>query len=285
MSDLQKQKTGGLNIMNFVKGSRILEFLYENVIKNITKNIPENKFLSDKNNTKYIVSGIAVLCATSLMAIMSYFLFYAMFFFSSLKCILWLFEQYDPEQGTNEEVEDKYVSETSPSDVLEYYIVPIFIVIVMYPLAYIPIPFVSTFIYGGSIMLALASTSSKMYRQKICVFIRDLFVTRQNGKFISGTEGEVHKMLQTLCYTLECINFSAFNITHKPRAVYDKLDKTETIFDGLKLIADLQLDSIGEKIKSQYVKESENKQIKMSSKFDINDINDTDNTDDELDEN
>lgn len=226
-------------IIKLMQGSMILNALYEYVIKIVSGKVDQTDFLNNKDNVKMISIGIGLFFASFLIGMMSHFLFYVMFFFSSLKCILWLFECYEPDMNSDESVDlisNRYVSETSPTDVLEYYVVPIFIVLVIQPMSYIPLPFVSLLVHGGSVMLGLASMSNKAYRQKICLFIRDSFTNRKDGKYVPSQEGEVHRLLQTLCYTIECINLSAFNITHNPRSVYDKLNGTSDLVNGMAVL-------------------------------------------------
>lgn len=231
------------HLFKLMKGSIILNLVYEYLIKILSGKAGEIDFFKDKNNIKFLTIGICLFMASSLIGLMSYFLFYVMFFFSSLKCILWLFEHYNPDTTSDENVDKiskHYVTEKSPIDVLEYYIVPIFIVLVMHPLAYVPIPFASLFVHGSSVMLGLATMTNKGYRQKFCVFIRDLFTNRDsrdaNGNYIPGHEGEMHKLLQTLCYSIECINLSTFHITHNPRATYDKLNNSKGLTHGLQIM-------------------------------------------------
>ena len=70
----------------------------------------ETNYLKDKKNIKYFTIAICLLFATSLIGILSYFLFYIMFAFSSLKCILWLFESYEPSKQQIKK-DTKYISE------------------------------------------------------------------------------------------------------------------------------------------------------------------------------
>ena len=230
-------------LFKLMKGSMILNLAYEHLIKLVSGKAGELDFFKDKKNIKYITVGISLFMASSLIGLMSYFLFYVMFFFSSLKCILWLFEHYNPDTSSDEnnvDISKHYITEKSPIDVLEYYVVPIFIVLVMHPMAYIPIPFISLIVYGASVMLGLATMTNKGYRQKFCIFIRDLFTNRDsrtsNGDYVPGHEGEVHKLLQTLCYSIECINLSTFHITHSPRVTYDRLNGSRDLTHGLQIV-------------------------------------------------
>jgi hypothetical protein len=115
------------------------------------------------------------------------------------------------------------------NDVLEYYVVPMSIVLFLYPLGYLPLPFISTIVYIVSIAIGFASMTNKMYRQSICLFVRDLFTnkeSRKDGKYIPGHEGEFHRFLQTLCHLIECVHSSSFNITHNPRSLLENLNST-----------------------------------------------------------
>jgi hypothetical protein len=230
-------------LFKMMQNSAFMGFFYQYIIKIIGDKMSNVEFFKNKSNIKYITIAVFLMFATSLVGMLSYFLFYVLFFFSSLKCILWLFEAYIPDTNSDEstlDVTEHYVSESSPVDVLEYYIVPIFIVLVLYPLAYIPIPFVPFMVYGTSVLLSLACMANKSYRQRFCIFIRDLFTNKnnrdENGKYIPGHEGEFHKFLQTICYSIECINTSTFNITHNPRSVYNSLDNANNISQAFSAI-------------------------------------------------
>jgi hypothetical protein len=281
-------------LFKLMKGSMILNLAYEHLIKLVSGKAGELDFFKDKNNIKYITVGISLFMASSLIGLMSYFLFYVMFFFSSLKCILWLFEHYNPDTSSDENNVDKskhYITEKSPIDVLEYYVVPIFIVLVMHPIAYIPVPFISLIVYGASVMLGLATMTNKGYRQKFCIFIRDLFTNRDsrtsNGDYVPGHEGEVHKLLQTLCYSIECINLSTFHITHSPRVTYDKLNGSRDLTHGLQIVTngidmnpkssdkDAQFIQTDTPKKAIYIKQVDEETKQFSS---------SDSDDDELDE-
>ena len=226
-------EAGLQGLINLIQESKLLNFVHENFTKRVMTLITKSEILENKSNVKFISIGLGLLMASIMMGILSYYLFYVLFFFSTLKCILWLFECYNPERDSvNKQVNGHYIIEESASDVLEYYVVPIFILLVVYPVAYIPIPILPYFAYACSIMLGIASLSNKLYRRKICLFVRDMFVNKEcwkDGVYVSGHEGEVHKFLQALCYAIECINLSSYNITHNPRSVYDKIEHSTTV--------------------------------------------------------
>lgn len=200
-------------------------------------NIIEKNYVKDKNNIKYFAIGLCLLFATSLIGILSYFLFYVMFLFSSLKCILWLFENYEPDKQRINRNATKYISEQSPANILEYYVVPIFIILVMYPISYMPIPFVPLLVYVSSIILCVLCMTNNLYRQRFCVFVRDIFTNRdENGKYIIGSEGIVHKFLQTICHMIECMNINTFNLTYNTKLIYNKLNDATSITQALQIL-------------------------------------------------
>lgn len=222
------------SLLKLMQESAMLKFFYQYFVSRVIEGLDKNTLF--KNNIKLLTIGIFLIFATSMLGMLSYFMFYVLFFFSSLKCVLWLFEAYTPDKNSNEAVSDvtnKYVSEFSPTDILEYYIVPIFIVLIIFPLSYIPLPFLSFFANTLSVLISIACLTNKSYRQRFCLFARDLFTDKTkrdaNGRLVPGSEGEVHKLLQTLCYTIECINMSTFNITHNPRSVYNNLNNADNI--------------------------------------------------------
>lgn len=196
----------------------------------------ETNYLKDKKNIKYFTIAICLLFATSLIGILSYFLFYIMFAFSSLKCILWLFESYEPSKQQIKK-DTKYISEQSPANILEYYVVPIFIILVMYPISYLPLPFVPLIVYTISIVLCVLCMTNNLYRQRFCVFVRDVFTNRdENGKYIPGSEGGIHKLLQTICHMIECININTFNLTYNTKLMYNKLNDATSISQALQML-------------------------------------------------
>lgn len=235
-------------LFKMMQSSQIMSFVYEYIIKNISSKTSDVDFLKNKNNIKYITIGICLFFVSSLIGILSYFLFYVMFFLSSLKCILWLFEVYNPKtiivtsstQNNNNKKQSHYISNASPIDVLEYYVIPIFIFLVMYPLSYIPIPSLNVIIYGVSVVLSLCCLTDKSYRQKFCIFVRDTFTDKNsrdnNGNYIPGNEGEFHKFLQTLCYSIDCIIMSTYNLTHKPMITLNQLGTSDNITHSIGLI-------------------------------------------------
>jgi hypothetical protein len=267
-----------------LQSSVIANMLYEHYVKIFGGKSSLTDLLNNKNNIKYGIIATFILFASTLIGILSYFLFYVTFFFSCLKCILWLFEKYKPSNDQTEinqilndktqndrtqnnqirsdqkndlqsdkldvldvldvslqgRVQKGYVSEKSSDDVLEYYIVPIFIVLFMQPVSHIPIPFVSFITQTASVVIAFSCMANKTYRRKFCVFMRDLFTNKhsrdKDGNFIQGFEGEFHRLLQTLCYTIECINCSIFNTAHNPVLVYNKINDSDSIFQSIKAI-------------------------------------------------
>lgn len=246
-------------IIKLMRGSFVMNAFYENFLKIVTGKISAMDIFKNKNNVKYLVIAICLLFASTLIGMVSYFLFYVMFFFSAIKCMLWLFEQYKPttsdnlngslSESLNNDVKvaqcvdshKSYITEKSPIDVLEYYVVPIFIVLFMYPIAHIPIPFLSLVVYSISVVIATACMTNKLYRQRFCMSIKKLFTNKEsydeNGNYVSGHEGEFHRFLQTMCYTIECINLSTFNITHNPRTIYNMLNDSESFVQGMRIIA------------------------------------------------
>lgn len=222
--------------VKLLKSSVVLNVCYEYGLKLLMNKLNETELMKQPKNVKYLCLGLGLLFASSLMALIHNYLFYFMTFYGSLKCVLWLFEQYNPKNTTDEVVNDKYVTENSASDLIELMIVPIFISFVLTPLSYLPLPFVYFLSKVVGTLLGLGSLVNKSYRQQFCVFIRDVFTdknSRVNGTYISGNESEVHKFLQVLCYTIESVNLSAFNITHSPRKVMTELDEVNTLGKGL----------------------------------------------------
>jgi hypothetical protein len=269
----------------------ILNSYYENYIKKVVENIETSGPLKDKNNIKYLTIVMGIFITYLILGMLWYGMLYTMFFFSSLKCMLWLFENYNPPMIGGDEAlprfiellasfkkvlpcrsgkliacpqdkvlpcrsgkliacpqgkvlpcsdkpiqskgnhTDRCVTETSSSDVLEYYIVPIFIVLIMHPMSYIPIPFLPYIVHGVSIMLGITAMINKVYRQKICIFIRDLFVDKNSKK-----KGVMHRFLKMLCCTLESMSLVAFNMTHNFCSIYSRLGNVTNIVESMKIL-------------------------------------------------
>ena len=72
-------------IFEMMQNSKIMSLIYEYIIKNILAQTSDADFLKNKDNIRYVTLGICLLFATSLIGMLSYFLFYVMFFFSSIK--------------------------------------------------------------------------------------------------------------------------------------------------------------------------------------------------------
>lgn len=235
-------------LLQMIQNSTIMNFVYENVIKNISNKAVELELLKNKNNIKYVTIGICLFFATMLISMLSYFLFYIMFFISSLKCILWLFEVYNPDMNNtsfdsdsfNEQELTHYVSNVTQQNVLEYYVVPIFIVLIMYPLTYIPISGLSFIINGLSVATCVACLTKQSYRQNCCLYIRDTFTNKENrdedGNYVPGHEGEFHKLLQTISYSIDCTIMSTYNLTHNPRLMLNQISTTDNITQALSVI-------------------------------------------------
>jgi len=267
-------------LFKMMQKSKITNLVYEYIIKQVVAKSINIDLLKNKNSIKYVTLGICALFATSLVCMLSYFLFYVMFFCSSLKCILWLFEHYNPgpidtTSNINPDILEHYVSDPSPSDVLEYYIIPIFMGLVMYPLAYIPIPFLPLIVYGTSVVLSLACLTEKSYRQRLCLFIRDTFVSDlsrdDDGSYIPGHEGEFHKLLQTICYTIDCIHMSTYNLTHNPKKVSNQLNTIDNIIQAFGVISS-NLSNIADEVvhtrprSNNNMSSKQNKQNKQNNK-------------------
>lgn len=224
-------------IVHLMQSSVVMNAVYRYGIRAISNIVAEQKFMKNSTNVKYITLGACLLIGSALIGMLSYFLFYILFFFSSLKCILWLFEQYNPDTSSRDTV-NSY--ETSASDVLEYFIVPIFIVLVIHPLAYIPVPFLPLVVYSISVLISMACIINRSYRRKFCLFVRDVFTSKNSrdnsGMFIRGNEGEFHKFLRTIIYTIECITLCTFNIAHNPLTIYNKLSSTSSFTNAMQTI-------------------------------------------------
>lgn len=276
-------------LFKLMQNSSVLKLFYEYVIINVSTKVSNVDFLKNKNNIKYIVLAICLIFSTLLISMLSYFLFYIMFFFSSLKCILWLFEVYNPDTTNNSSSSstlsvnpDHYEFNATSQDVLEYYVILIFILLIMHPVTYLPIPFLSLLAYVSSVTICSACLTERTYRQRCCLYIRDSFTSKESrdddGTYIPGNEGEFHKLLQAICHSLDCVNMTIYNITHNPRIMLNQLNNSENVTQALCLISS-GVDTIVTDIRTyqskrskqsnqhnQYNKHNQNNQSKKSKK-------------------
>lgn len=232
-------------LIKMMQNSTTMSLFYELIIKKISSKTSEVEFLKNKNNIKYVSISICLFFIMSLIGMLSYFLFYVMFFVSSLKCILWLFEVYNPDTTNTEsdvitQNDMVYTSDVSPQSVLEYVIVPICTVLILNPLTYLPVPGLSFIINSLSVINCVACLIKKTYRQKFCLYIRDTFTNKDkrdyDGSYIPGHEGEFHKLLHTLSHSIDCISMSTYNLTHNPKVMLNQLSMSENITEALSVI-------------------------------------------------
>lgn len=214
-----------------MQNSLIMDSIYEYVIKVLIDKVLRLDFLKDKKKIKYVTISIFLLCAISVISILSYFLFYIMFFISALKSMLWLFEIYTPDISSNDDID--CISDISSHNVLEYYVIPIFLYLIMYPLGFLPIPGLSTILHGISSIICITCLTHKLYRQKCCLFIRNLFTNKESRdsdeKYVPGYEGEIHTILQIQCHVIDSVNICIYNLIHNPKIIFSKLNTSKNI--------------------------------------------------------
>ena len=139
---------------------------------------------------------------------MMYSLFYTIYFFLSLKCILWLFESYKPTERS-----DKITEFMTSDDIVECNIVLILTNVIIYPMTYIfneTFPFLSTMTYVLMAILELITISNKQYRQKLCVFVKNLCTNQSyknnNNDNNDTVKSEFHKLLRILYHTIDFLH-------------------------------------------------------------------------------
>lgn len=218
-----------IDFIKLIEGSYILQKIRPYITK-----LTGNKIQNIKYGSLFFMTFIA----TSLLGTMVFFLFHFLVFYSSLRCILWLFECYDPINTTNEKNATHYVIETSAQDIIEYCIIPIFLRFVLIPLSYLPIPFITPIIYFVSIMISLLTITNKKYRQKLCMTIKYIFV---NKNYVYGKEREIHKLIQVLVYSFDCVNSYLVNIINNPKTLINKLNDVKTFNDAFRILTTVSL--------------------------------------------
>lgn len=222
------------DFINLIEESYIL-----NKIKPYILKISETKI----QNIKYVSLFIMSLIATSLLGTMVFFLFNFLTFYSSLRCILWLFECYTPvvipiNMQVNKifDISNKrYIVETSAQDIIEYCIVPIFLRFIIIPLTYIPLPLIEPIIYFLCIMISLITITNKHYRQKLCTVIKYMFVDK-NYVYGKDKERELHKLIQIFVYSLDRINSYLVNMINNPRLMINKLNDVKSIDNAFHIL-------------------------------------------------
>jgi hypothetical protein len=162
--------------------------------------------------------------AISLLVLIVFNLTDFLVFYSSLRCILWLFECYDTKNKCSED--------TSAHDIIEYFIVPVFLKYLIMPLKYLPIPFIHIIIYYLCTMIGIFTTIDSHYRKKLCLTIKYMFV---NVNYNKGSEQIFHKSIQMIVYIFNCINSYILNIINNPTYILNKLNDVNTISDALKI--------------------------------------------------
>lgn len=209
-----------------IEGSYILQ-----KVKLFISKLEGNKI----ENVKYASLIIMSLVATSLLGTMVFFLFNFLAFYSSLRCVLWLFECYNPENTSNKK---HYIIETSAQDIIEYCIVPIFLRTILIPLSYLPIPFITPIIYFLCFMMSLITITDKNYRQKLCITVKYMFVDKN---YVYGKEKELHKLLQILVYSFDCVTLYIVNIINNPKILFNKLDNAKTFDNAFHILTSRHL--------------------------------------------
>ena len=198
---------------------------YVNILYDIiSKYISSNGIFDNKNNMKYVFFCISAIFAYVLASA----LYYLIFAYACLKCMIWLLDEYTPEKTM-----------TPADEVLEYMVVPITIVLVTYPLQFTPVSLFSPIVNVLSIMTGLTCTTNRVYRQKLCIFLRDLFTSRHKnseGVTIKGTDGGFYNFLQVTLHCIESICIGTINITYNPRYMVNKICSAKDLKDIILLL-------------------------------------------------
>jgi hypothetical protein len=232
------------NAVGSYAGSQILQSginaistVLNKVFNNVAGKVSEIEFLhKDNNRGLFLVAG-SVLCCFFMMSILWQFIFTFSLLYCSAKVMLWFLEHYKPDDS-DDIITDKYVSETSPVDIMEY-LVSLMIVTGFSFVSYVPgLNFIVNVL---CVLISITSISSKDFRRQLCTLFRNTLVsqdydTNSLKEKEMGKEGLFHSTLQKFCFAVETLNIGTYNLTKNSRSVYSELRSSASYSDGLKTI-------------------------------------------------
>lgn len=218
----------------------VFGFINKYIFSRIYDMLKDVDFLENKRNIKFLIIGLILLSATSLIGLLSYFLYHIIFLISSLKCLLWLFECYDPLE--EDKIEDNKLEDNKKNkatEILEYQIIAISITLFLYPLTYIPIPMLSLCVYIISILLSSICIVDESHRQKICIIIKNIFVDAKTQTQIQSNKakaGEFHKIIKNITYIIECLNKNIHIMFKDPYKLLEQLENSKSFDQVIDII-------------------------------------------------
>ena len=87
-------------------------------------------------------------------------------------------------------------------------------------------------------MMSLITITNKKYRQKLCMTIKYIFV---NKNYVYGKERELHKLIQVLVYSFDCVNSYLLNIINNPRTILNKLNDVKTFSNAFHILTTIDI--------------------------------------------
>jgi len=188
-----------INLVRLMKESKLFGFIHNYFSKYVTSYIEALGL--DETKLKYLLLGSLSLVFCLFFGTLSYFLFYVMFFIASVKSMIWFIDNYNQSTKSNSE------------NVAEYYIISIFMVLIMTPMNYIPISYVSYFVNIVCISLAIQIMVDGQSRKKYLSFVSDNCTNK----------GEFYKLLKIIDCFMDNMNCMAFNMIYRSKSFYDNI--------------------------------------------------------------
>lgn len=211
MTDNIEQKEYVIEFL--IKQSSILNFIHQYIVKKLANKIISLEFVKNLNSKLFIIP-LCLIVLSSLIGYMTYYMMYMLYFFSSIKCLLWIASSYQPDDNT--------ISTT-----IEYYTIPI-ILSLMYPFTLLP--FIGGLVNLCIIGLGIFTITHNQYRKKICIMLKDI---------ISNKKSEIYKFLLVIDYLLDMVFRIGYNIIYNFSSTYSQLDfsnNSRTVLEGLEIL-------------------------------------------------
>jgi hypothetical protein len=232
-------------IKEMIKNISSVNKLYDMIIQTIDQ-VSKSKFFQfnldgNKRKLKLIICCLCFLIGITFIGLLSSFLPYIMFLVSSLKCIIWISENYDSYYTATDD--HKNISNDSSTnslgliDIVEYYTAGMVSFILSYIITFISyffFPFISQILI---IVFGVTILAEKSYRQKCCSLVQKLLGTKQKG--IDGkldTCSSIYNLLKNIDLMIESANLIVYRMVRDSKYIYDNLDNADNIISGIQMI-------------------------------------------------
>ena len=219
---------------------------FREMIAQTIEKVSKSRFLQfsydgNKNKLKIIIICLCFLIGMTFIGLLSSFLPYIMFFVSSLKCILWISENYESYHLTTDipTVDKKSFSNgIGLIDIVEYYVaamVSYILSCVVTIISYFFFPFISQILI---IVFGITILAEKSYRQKCCSLVQKLLGYRQkgaDGNYIH-TYSSIYNLLKKIDLAIESSYLIVYRIVQNPKNIYNNLNNADNIMSGVQII-------------------------------------------------